>query len=339
MSRLTDMVEPRERTRVPLCRWNFNKNEFVSVGNLIYFESEDDLILSRFFATLSSEEKIEIFSKVASAPARGEIPSMTLKEEIKKKYDERKEKNMFFTNTTGDTINLGTCFQSHSITTTSKQVKPDIDYSSVFRCYASEPREGLFSGNPAINGVAFGPNDEVYLTICGRRCEIYPNDDSGMGEVELIRNLDIQEFMKNYREKSKKTIPGGKINRLQKALAKWRRMLTPFSTKQFKGPAFNKIIFSGRTTILLGDKNDKTVVKCMDGEPYDPEKALLTALFIREYGKNTYHDLMDICHEEYEKCGEPGIPYDHSSVPSSASMTKSAADTIQAFVDFAKKIN
>ena len=114
--------------------------------------------------------------------------------------------------------------------------------------------------------------------------------------------------MKTYQEKNEKRIPGGKINRLQKALAKWRRMLTPFSTKQFNGPAFNRIVFSGRATILLGDKNDKTVVKCQEGEPYDPEKALLTALFIREYGKNAYHDLMDICHETYVECGEPNKP-------------------------------
>lgn len=300
------MVEPRERTSIPLCRWNFNKNEFESVGNLIYFESEDDLVLSQFFTTLSVEEKNEIFSKVADDLVRGEIQSMALKEEIKKKYDERKVLDMLIANTTANiTANsagsetglMSGCTNA----TTTKQEKPYFYYSSM-------PREVLFGGNPSINGVAFGSNDEVYLMICGRRYEIYPNDDSGRAEVELIRNLDIQEFMKTYQEKNEKRIPGGKINRLQKALAKWRRMLTPFSTKQFNGPAFNRIVFSGRTTILLSDKNDKTVVKCQEGEPYDHEKALLTALFIREYGKNTYHDLMDICHETYVECGEPNKP-------------------------------
>ena len=191
--------------------------------------------------------------------------------------------------------------------TTTKQEKIYNDYSSGFH-YISMPRVGLFGENPSINGVAFGSNDEVYLMICGQNCEIYPNDDSRRVEVELIRNLDIQEVMKTYQEKNGKPIPGRKINRLQKALANWRRRLTPFSTKQFKGPAFNRIVFSGRATILLSDKNDKTVVKCQEGEPYDPEKALLTALFIREYGKNAYHDLMDICHETYVECGEPNKP-------------------------------
>ena len=217
---------------------------------------------------------------------------------------------MHLTNTTANTTDSGVCLQSGFINVaTAKCVNSYNDYNSVIR-YLSETRKGLFGGNPTIHGVAFGPNDEVCLMIGGQRYEIYPNDNSGRVTVELIRNLDIQEFMKTYQEKNKKRIPGGKINRLQKALAKWRRMLTPFSTKQFNGPGFDKIVFSGNATILLDTygKKKKTVVKCMDGESYDPEKALLTALFIREYGKNAYHDLMDICHETYVECGEPNKP-------------------------------
>ena len=229
---------------------------------------------------------------------------------------------MHLTNTYANTVNSGVCLQSGSTNVvnsggclrsgstnvaTANCANLYNDYDSYIR-YLFGTRKGLFGGNPIIHGVAFGPNDEVCLMICGRRCEIYPNDNSDWTEVELIRNLDIQEFMKIYQEKNEKRIPGGKINRLQKALANWRRMLTPFSTKQFKGPAFNRIVFNGRATILLGDKNDKTVVKCQEGEPYDPEKALLTALFVREYGKNAYHDLMDICHETYVECGEPNKP-------------------------------
>ena len=227
---------------------------------------------------------------------------------------------MHLTNTTANTVSSGVCLQSDSTNAATAKcansyndydriIFPTKDESEDFRdLFASRLREGLFGGNPSIHGVAFGPNDEVCLMIGGQRYEIYPNDNSGRVTVELIRNLDIQEFMKTYQEKTEKRIPGGKINRLQKALANWRRMLTPFSTKQFNGPAFNRIVFSGRATILLGDKNDKTVVKCQEGEPYDPEKALLTALFIREYGKNAYHDLMDICHETYVECGEPNKP-------------------------------
>lgn len=268
------------------------------------FKSEDELTVSQFFTTLSVEEKNEIYEKVDNALAIGRMPSTVMIEEIKKKYDERKVLDMLINNITANSAGSETGLLSGCTNaTTTKQEKPYFDYSSM-------SREGLFSGNPAINGVAFGPNDEVCLMICGRRCEIYPYDDSGRIEVEPIRNLDIQEFMKTYQEKNEKRIPGGKINRLQKALAKWRRMLTPFSTKQFKGPVFDKIVFSGNATILIDTygKKEKTVVKCMDGESYDPEKALLTALFIREYGKNAYHDLMDICHETYVECGEPNKP-------------------------------
>lgn len=306
------MVEPRERTRVPLCRWNFNKNEFESVGNLVGFESEEELALSQFFMTLSIQEKYEIFEKVRNAPARGEIPSMTLKEEIKKKYNERRNKTMPFYN----------------------------DYYSY--CLAALTKKGLVDGNPAIHGVQFEPNGAIYLKIMGECCEIYPNDETEAREVELVRDLDPQEFKKTLEEKTGKKLSGGKFNRLCKALSHWRKSLTPFSAKQFNGPVFDKIVFSGNATILIDTygKKDKTVVKCQNGEPYDPEKALLTALFIREYGKNTYHDLMDICHEEYKKCGEPGVPHDPSvwlRSHSLSSMTKSAADTLRAFADFAKK--
>lgn len=275
------------------------------------FESEDELTTSQFFMMLSTKEKKEICAKAADVPARGEISSMVLKEEIEKNFNEGKEKNMSLTNTTANTVISGVCLQSGSTNAaTAKCANLYEELENLGNLYAPELRKGLFGGNPAIHGVAFGPNDEVCLMICGRRYEIYPNDDSGRVEVELIRNLDIQEFMKTYQEKNEKRIPGGKINRLQKALAKWRRMLTPFSTKQFKGPVFDKIVFSGNATILIDTygKKEKTVVKCMDGESYDPEKALLTALFIREYGKNTYHDLMDICHETYVECGEPNKP-------------------------------
>ena len=219
---------------------------------------------------------------------------------------------MHLTNTTANTVGSGVRLQSGSTNTATAKCANlyKDEFEDLRDLFASRLREGLFGGNPTIHGVAFGPNDEVCLMIGGQRYEIYPNDNSGRVTVELIRNLDIQEFMKTYQEKNEKRIPGGKINRLQKALAKWRRRLTPFSTKQFNGPGFDKIVFSGNATILLDTygKKKKTVVKCMDGESYDPEKALLTALFIREYGKNAYHDLMDICHETYVECGEPNKP-------------------------------
>ena len=219
---------------------------------------------------------------------------------------------MHLTNTTANTVGSGVRLQSGSTNTATAKCANlyKDEFEDLRDLFALRLREGLFGGNPSIHGVAFGPNDEVCLMIGGQRYEIYPNDNSGRVTVELIRNLDIQEFMKTYQEKNEKRIPGGKINRLQKALAKWRRRLTPFSTKQFNGPGFDKIVFSGNATILLDTygKKKKTVVKCQEGEPYDPEKALLTALFIREYGKNAYHDLMDICHETYVECGEPNKP-------------------------------
>lgn len=47
-----------------------------------------------------------------------------------------------------------------------------------------------------------------------------------------------------------------------------------------------KVIFNNPCTIVLWADGDKTVVKCQDGEPFDPEKGLAMAIAKRTFGNS-----------------------------------------------------
>lgn len=50
------------------------------------------------------------------------------------------------------------------------------------------------------------------------------------------------------------------------------------------GLSIKKVIFHGPATIVIWDDNTKTVVKCMEGEEFDPEKGLAMAISKRIFG-------------------------------------------------------
>lgn len=50
------------------------------------------------------------------------------------------------------------------------------------------------------------------------------------------------------------------------------------------GLSIKKVIFHGPATIVIWDDNTKTVVKCMDGDVFDPEKGLAMAISKRIFG-------------------------------------------------------
>lgn len=59
--------------------------------------------------------------------------------------------------------------------------------------------------------------------------------------------------------------------------------------KTYTIPMFDRVIYNDPATIILWKDGTKTVVKCMEGEDYDPEKgfamAVLKKLFGEDYGK------------------------------------------------------
>lgn len=137
--------------------------------------------------------------------------------------------------------------------------------------------------------------------------------DKTTGDVSLVFNNTIHipfdsdritslqaEVLLNMTPKKPEHISGGTYQKFLKAWAKFRRKLSTFK-KIYKGKPFDRIVFSGPCTILTGDHNEKTIVRCGDTEIYDPEKAVLSALFIREYGKPAFTFLMELVNEEYVK--------------------------------------
>lgn len=61
-----------------------------------------------------------------------------------------------------------------------------------------------------------------------------------------------------------------------------------------------KVIFNNPATIVFWQDGTKTVVKCTDGEPYDPEKGLMAAITKKAFGNqgNYYNQIKKWLPEE-----------------------------------------
>lgn len=58
-------------------------------------------------------------------------------------------------------------------------------------------------------------------------------------------------------------------------------------------PEIKKVIFNGPATIVFWKDNTKTIVKCMPGETFDPEKGILVALY-KKMSKDKQNYFKDI---------------------------------------------
>lgn len=67
-------------------------------------------------------------------------------------------------------------------------------------------------------------------------------------------------------------------------------------------PEIKKVIFNDPATIVIWADGEKTVVKCQNGEPYDPEKGLAMAITKRVLGnKGNYFNEIKKWTKEYEE--------------------------------------
>ena len=65
---------------------------------------------------------------------------------------------------------------------------------------------------------------------------------------------------------------------------------TEYSKQRKKDTYIEKVIFNDPATIVLWSNGEKTVVKCIDGETFDPEKGLAMAIVKYVYGnKGNYY--------------------------------------------------
>lgn len=82
------------------------------------------------------------------------------------------------------------------------------------------------------------------------------------------------------------------------------------SAPKINMPGIKQVIFNDPATIVIWADNTKTVVKCQNGEPYDPEKGLAMAITKRVLGnKGNYFDEIKKWTKEYKpkKAPVPGI--------------------------------
>ena len=81
------------------------------------------------------------------------------------------------------------------------------------------------------------------------------------------------------------------LKRAEEAFGTYKVDYTEYSKKQKKGVYVEKVIFNDPATIILWSNGDKTVVKCIDGETFDPEKGLAMAIAKYVYGnKGNYYN-------------------------------------------------
>lgn len=72
-----------------------------------------------------------------------------------------------------------------------------------------------------------------------------------------------------------------------------------------KYPAINKVIFNPPATIVIWSDGDKTIVKCQDGDKFDPEKGLAMACMKKLLGTNkTGSNYLDVVKDYISKFEE-----------------------------------
>lgn len=74
------------------------------------------------------------------------------------------------------------------------------------------------------------------------------------------------------------------------------------SAPKINMPGIKEVIFNDPATIVIWADGEKTVVKCQNGEPYDPEKGLAMAITKRALGnKGNYFDEIKKWTKKYKK--------------------------------------
>lgn len=95
---------------------------------------------------------------------------------------------------------------------------------------------------------------------------------------------------------------GFETKKLSPAEAAYRKLMAAVERGRFYVP--ERIIFNDPATIAFWPDGTKTVVKCQDGEPFDPEKGIAMAILKKIYGGGKYNDMLRKLIEEASTCNE-----------------------------------
>ena len=85
------------------------------------------------------------------------------------------------------------------------------------------------------------------------------------------------------------------------------RLLMADYHKNYSPKSIKKVIFNDPLTIVLWNNGDKTIVKCQEGDIYDPEKGLAMAICKYVYGnKSRYNKIFKTWLPEDNSDGDKG---------------------------------
>lgn len=156
------------------------------------------------------------------------------------------------------------------------------------------------------------PSHDIKFTISipeinARMVQIYPNDLLLNIKEDFVADSLFAKFYSGIRkERNKMTIKGKKADYMyiDEVLGYAGSNYRSFELASFKRciPNIKDVIFNNPATIVIWEDGEKTVVKCQEGDIYDPEKGLAMAITKRALGNkgNYCEELKKWLPEDYE---------------------------------------
>ena len=175
------------------------------------------------------------------------------------------------------------------------------------------------------------PSHDIKFTISipeinARMVQIYPNDLLLNIKEDFVADSLFAKFYSGIRkEKEKMAIKGMKADYMyiDEVLGYAGSHYRSFELASFNRciPNIKDVIFNNPATIVIWEDGEKTVVKCQEGDIYDPEKGLAMGITKRALGNkgNYCEELKKWLPEDYEAV---------SSVPISKMHVELKADSI-----------
>ena len=170
------------------------------------------------------------------------------------------------------------------------------------------------------------PSHDIKFTISipeinARMVQIYPNDLLLNIKEDFVADSLFAKFYSGIRkEKDKMAIKGKKADYM------YIDEVLGYAASHYRSfrwciPNIKDVIFNNPATIVIWEDGEKTVVKCQEGDIYDPEKGLAMAITKRALGNkgNYCEELKKWLPEDYEAV---------SSVPISKMHVELKADNI-----------
>ena len=156
------------------------------------------------------------------------------------------------------------------------------------------------------------PSHNIKFTISipeinAHMVQIYPNDLLLNIREDFVADSLFAKFYSDIRkEKDKMAIKGMKADYMyiDEVLGYAGSHYRSFELTPFKRciPNIKDVIFNNPATIIIWEDGEKTVVKCQEGDIYDPEKGLAMAITKRALGNkgNYCEELKKWLPEDYE---------------------------------------